>query len=323
MSTDVKTTTPHIPIKAIRKKKIGIIHEIKSKWQLYLLLLIPVVYVLIFHYGPMYGIQIAFRNYNPVLGISKSKWMGFAHFERFFKSYQFWLLMKNTLGISLYNLLVSTPIPIMLAICLNYLNHKFYKKTVQMVTYAPHFISTVVVVGILAQILSLRSGFVNNFIELLGGERVNFMGIPGYFKSLYVWSGVWQEVGWGSIIYLAALAGVDPQLHEAAIMDGASKIKRIWHIDIPGILPTFIILLILHVGKIMNVGFQKIYLMQNPMNLEASEVIDTYVYTVGLNSGIPNYSYSTAIGLFKSVIALILIVSVNKIAKKVSETSLW
>lgn len=323
MSADFKTTTLHIPIKAIRKKKIGIIHEIKSKWQLYLLLLVPVVYVLIFHYGPMYGIQIAFKNYNPVLDISKSKWMGFAHFERFFKSYQFWLLMKNTLGISLYNLLVSTPIPILLAICLNYLNHKFYKKTVQMVTYAPHFISTVVVVGILAQILSLRSGFVNNFIELLGGERINFMGIPGYFKSLYVWSGVWQEVGWGSIIYLAALAGVDPQLHEAAIMDGASKIKRIWHIDIPGILPTFIILLILHVGKIMNVGFQKIYLMQNPMNLEASEVIDTYVYTVGLNSGIPNYSYSTAIGLFKSVIALILIVSVNKIAKKVSETSLW
>lgn len=305
------------------KRKLNIAGEFKKNWQLYTLLLLPVIYVIVFHYMPMYGIQIAFKKYNVALGIANSKWAGLTHFKRFFESYQFWLLLKNTLTLSVYNLIVSTPLTIMLALCLNYLGNRYYKKLVQMVTYAPHFVSTVVVVGILTQMLSLRTGFVNNFIELLGGERINFMGIPEYFQSIYVWSGIWQEAGWGSIIYLAALAGIDPQLHEAAIMDGAGKVRRIWHIDIPGILPTVIILLIMHVGKIMNVGFQKVLLMQNPMNLEASDVIDTYVYTVGLTSGIPNYSYATAIGLFKSIIGLVLIVTVNKIAKKVNETSLW
>lgn len=321
MSINNSSVTVGKPAKI--KPKKGLIGILKSNWQLYLLLALPCIYIIVFHYIPMLGIQIAFKNYNVVLGMAKSKWVGFVHFERFFKSYQFWLLLKNTLGLSIYNLLVNTPITIMLALCLNYLGNKYYKKTVQMITYAPHFISTVVVVGILTQALSLRTGFVNNFIDLIGGERINFMGIPQYFKSLYVWSSAWQEAGWGSIIYLAALVGVDPQLHEAAIMDGASKVKRIWHIDIPSILPTVIILLIMHVGKIMNVGFQKVLLMQNPMNLEASDIIDTYVYTIGLTSGIPNYSYATAIGLFKSIIGLILVVTVNNIAKRVNETSLW
>lgn len=312
-----------IPASTKKNKGMGIVGEFEKNWQLYLLLLLPFIYVVVFHYFPMYGIQIAFKQYSAALGVAKSRWIGFAHFERFFTSYQFWLLLKNTLGLSIYNLLVSTPMAILLALSLNYLGNQRYKKTVQMVTYAPHFVSTVVLVGILTQILALRTGFVNNFIELVGGDRINFMGIPAYFKSLYVWSGVWQEAGWGSIIYLAALAGIDPQLHEAAIMDGASKVKRIWHIDIPGVLPTIIILLIMQVGRIMNVGFQKVLLMQNPMNREASDVIDTYVYTVGLNSGIPNLSYATAVGLFKSVIGLILVISVNKFAKKISETSLW
>ncbi|MDF2964568.1 MAG: sugar transporter permease, partial [Paenibacillus sp.] len=288
----------------------------------YTLLLIPFAYVIIFHYIPMTGLVIAFKNYNVVQGIFNSKWVGMAHFERFFNSYDFWSVLQNTLTLSIYNLAVGFPAPIILALCINYLPSERFKKLLQMTTYAPHFISVVVIAGIIVQLLS-REGLVNNMIVLLGGQRINFMGIPEYFQSIYVFSGVWQQAGWGSIIYLAALSGIDPQLHEAARMDGASKLRRIWHIDIPGILPTIVILLIMDVGRIMNVGFQKVLLLQNPLNVGTSEVIDTYVYKVGLISGMPNFSYAAAIGLFKSIIGVILIVAVNRIARKVNDTSLW
>lgn len=297
--------------------------RVLAGWQLYVLMFVPFLYLLIFKYVPMYGATIAFKKYMFLKGILGSPWVGFENFERFFKSPEIFNLLKNTLTLSLYGLAASFPFPIVLALALNYVKREWFKKLVQMTTYIPHFISVVVIVGLLMQILSMRTGVVNNLIALLGGERINFMGEPKYFRHLYVWSGIWQNAGWGSIIYIAALAAIDPQLHEAAIVDGAGKLKRIWHIDIPGILPTVIIMLILSLGSIMGTGFEKVILMQNSLNVGVSEVIDTYVYKVGIASQIPNYSYSTAVGLFQSIVTFILTVIVNYVSRKVSETSLW
>ncbi|MFY9176963.1 MAG: ABC transporter permease subunit [Caldicoprobacterales bacterium] len=297
--------------------------DLKKCWQLYVLFILPLAYVIIFKYIPMYGAQIAFKDYKFTLGIGGSPWAGFKHFERFFKSHEFWNLMKNTLGISIYNLVAGFPFPIILAILLNYARSTKFKKTVQMVTYAPYFISTVVMVSMILQFLSPRVGIINIMRELLGLEAINFMAVPEYFKSIYVWSGIWQGTGYGAIIYLAALAGIDPTLHEAAIVDGANKLQRIRHIDLPGIMPTAVILLILNTGQILNTGFEKILLMQNPMNMRTSEVIDTFVYQVGLASQTVNYSYPTAVGLFKSVVNLFLIAVVNKIAERLGGSTLW
>ena len=297
--------------------------DLKKCWQLYVLFILPLAYVIIFKYIPMYGAQIAFKDYKFTLGIGGSPWAGFKHFERFFKSHEFWNLMKNTLGISIYNLVAGFPFPIILAILLNYARSTKFKKTVQMVTYAPYFISTVVMVSMILQFLSPRVGIINIMRELLGLEAINFMAVPEYFKSIYVWSGIWQGTGYGAIIYLAALAGIDPTLHEAAIVDGANKLQRIRHIDLPGIMPTAVILLILNTGQILNTGFEKILLMQNPMNMRTSEVIDTFVYQVGVASQTVNYSYPTAVGLFKSVVNLFLIAVVNKIAERLGGSTLW
>lgn len=312
-----------IRVAAKPKKKNAFIREMKVNWQLYLLLVLPIAYILIFAYGPMLGVQIAFKDYKMAQGIWGSKWIGFDHFIRFFKSMQFPLVMKNTLILSLYNLLVSTPMALFLAVCVNYLTSTKYKKVVQMVTYAPHFISVIIMVAILNQVLALRTGIVNNMIELLGFARVDFLGNAKLFRHLYVWSGVWQQAGWNSIIYISALAGIDPQIHEAAIVDGATKVRRIFSIDLPSILPTFVILMIMNVGNIMNVGFTKVFAMQNELNKTYSEVIETYVYNITFASGLPNYSYTTAIGLFNSVIGLVLITIVNALSKKLTESSLW
>lgn len=294
-----------------------------KSWQLYLLFLLPLLYIIIFKYVPMYGAQIAFKNFVATKGIIGSEWVGLKHFERFFKSFEFWRIIKNTLGLSIYNLVAGFPLPIILALSLHYVKNKIFKKTVQMVTYAPYFISVVVMVGIILQFLAPRTGLVNNLLGLIGIEDINFMGKVEYFKSIYVWSDIWQNVGFACIIYLAALSTIDPTLHEAAIVDGATKIQRMWNVDIPGIMPIAVILLIMNMGYALDVGFEKVLLMQNPVNLRASEVIDTYVYKVGLASAAANYSYSAAIGLFKAVIGLILIITVNKIAKKLGQTSLW
>ena len=295
----------------------------KENYQLYLVLILPVAYIIIFRYLPMYGAQIAFRNYRVSKGIWASDWVGLYHFQRFVTSYQFGRVMINTLGINVYQLIAGFPIPIILALSLNSTNIYRLKKIAQTTTYIPHFISTVVMVGIILQFLSPRIDIFNMIRDLVGLERLHFIAEPTYFKSIYVWSGIWQSTGWGSIIYLAALSSVDPFLHEAATIDGATKFQRVLHIDIPGILPTAIILLILNAGRMMNVGFEKVFLMQNELNLRASEVIQTYVYKVGLASATANYSYSTAIGLFNSVINLILIMTVNRIARKLGDTSLW
>lgn len=297
--------------------------QILRHWQLYLVLLVPLALILIFSYGPMYGLQIAFRDYSTRKGITGSTWVGFKHFQAFFATHQFSRLLSNTIVTSLYSLLAGFPVPILLAIMLNECGSRRYRKSVQMITYAPHFISTVVMVSVILLVISpAKNGILNNIMAAFGAtERVDFIAKPAYFKSIYVWSGVWQSMGYNSIIYLAALSGIDPSLHEAAVVDGASRMKRIWHIDLPGIMPTIIILLILNCGSIMNIGYEKILLMQNNLNMSSSDVISTYVYRTGLVNA--QYSFSTAVGLFNSVINTALLVIVNTISRRVGETSLW
>lgn len=302
-------------IEMLSKKNI-----VRSR-QLYLLILPSLVYFIVFHYAPMYGVQIAFKDFIASKGIFGSPWVGLEHFMRFFSSFYFWQLIKNTIGISILSLIANFPFPIILALLLNEVKEGLFKRTIQIITYAPHFISTVVLVGIILAFLSPQNGIINQFLVLLGGERVNFMVNPRLFKPIYVLSGIWQHCGWGSIIYLAALSNVDIQLHESAMIDGASRLQRIWHINIPGIIPTMIILLILNAGFIMNVGFEKVFLLQNPLNIETSEVISTYVYKVGLLQA--QYSFSAAVGMFNSVINFTLLVIVNRIARYASEISLW
>lgn len=295
--------------------------KLKKSWQLYVIILLPLIYILIFNYYPMYGAQIAFRDYIPTKGILGSDWVGLKYFKIFIKSPQFTRLISNTLGISIYGLIAGFPIPIILALALNTISNQRVKRVVQMTTYAPYFISTVVLVSIITQILNPNYGIINVIIKGMGYKPINFMGKAGLFKSIYVWSGIWQGAGYSAVIYLAALAGIDAELHEAAIVDGASRFKRVIYIDLPGILPTATILLILSTGRLMSVGFEKIFLMQNPLNLRTSDVIATYVYKIGLISS--QFSYSTAIGLFNSIINLVLLIVVNHFAKKISETSLW
>ncbi|MFD2115876.1 ABC transporter permease [Paenibacillus yanchengensis] len=285
--------------------------------------LLPLAYIIIFKYVPMFGATIAFKDFTISKGIFGSDWVGLKHFNRFFGSYEFNRLMWNTISISLYTLLASFPFPILLALSLNMVKNQRFKKTVQMITYAPYFISMVVLVGLIMQLLDPRTGVVNHFLGLFGMEPINFMGEASMFQSIYVWSHVWQNVGFSCIIYLAALAGISPELHEAAVMDGANKVRRMWHIDIPGILPIAIILLILNTGQLLDTGFEKILLMQNQLNMRSSEVIDTYVYKVGIVSQAVNFSYATAIGLFKSVIGFILLFIVNQTSKKLGQESLW
>ena len=295
--------------------------RVSRAWQLYLLLLPTFGFILLFQYVPMYGVVIAFKNFKPYLGIMGSKWIGFRHFQRFFDSASFWRLIGNTLTLSVYSLVAGFPIPILLALLMNMVRRTGFKKTVQLVTYAPHFISTVVIVGMLNVFLSKNFGLANHLIAALGGRRLFFLGEPDWFRGLYVWSGVWQSMGWGSIIYLAALSSIDPELHEAAVVDGASLLQRVRHIDIPGILPTVVILLILQVGRVMSVGFEKAYLMQNALNLPKSEIISTFVYKVGLLDA--QFSFSAAVGLFNSVINFILLIGVNRVAKALGQSGLW
>lgn len=299
----------------------GVWKRIIQNWELYIFIAPAFLYFLIFSYGPMYGIQIAFKNFIPTKGIAGSPWVGFDHFERFFHSYYFWDLLWNTLSISLYELAIGFPIPIILALAFNEVRNGFFKKLAQTVTYAPHFISVVVMAGMIISFLSPSTGIVIHIIEGLGFQAPEFLTDPRWFKTIYVLSGVWQSAGWGTIIYLAALSGVDPGLHEAAIIDGASRFQRIRHINIPTIIPTMTILLILNMGSLLGVGFEKILLLQNPLNMVSSDVISTFVYRSGLVDA--QYSFSTAIGLFNSVINCVMLVVVNQIVRRTSENSLW
>lgn len=296
---------------------------IKRDWRLYVFLLIPVAYILIFAYYPMLGIQIAFKKYSAVGGIWGSKWVGLANFQKFFRSYQFQRVLANTLRLSLYSLAFGFPVPILFALLANTVNSARYKKITQTIVNLPHFISVVVLVSMVNQVFGSRTGLYGLIGQALTGSYPpDLFADASSFQHLYIWSGVWQNFGWNAIIYIAALTSVSPDLHEAAQIDGASRLQRVIHIDFPSILPTIVIMLILRVGQIMNIGFEKTFLMQNSLNLARSEVISTYVYKQGL-TGKTDFSYSTAINLFNSVINMILITSVNWISRKVGETSLW
>lgn len=295
--------------------------RVLGKYQLYLFLLPTLIWAVIFRYVPMYGVQIAFKKFIASRGIVGSPWVGFQHFEIFLNSYHFWDLLKNTIELSVYGLLFSFPLPIILALLLNQFNNQKYKRFVQTVIYAPNFISTVVLVGMMLVFLSPSSGLVNKIIQYFGGESIFFFGEPGWFQPLYILSGIWQGTGFGTIVYLGALSGISQELHEAAIVDGANKLQRICYVDIPGILPTIVIMFILALGGIMSIGYEKALLMQTALNMQKSSILPTYVYQVGLEQA--QYSFSTAVGLFNSAINLVLVVGANKLSRKLSDTSLW
>lgn len=294
--------------------------NLKNKWQLYLLLLPALVYIVIFAYGPMYGIQIAFKNYRTGLGIWKSEWVGFQHFVRFMTYQNFWKILFNTLSLSLYGL-ATFPCAVIFALLLNEVDNRSYKKSVQLLSYMPHFFSTVVVCGIILLFLDRSSGVINKVLEMIGIQRIAFLSNPRLFPSIYVWSGTWQNLGWNSIIYLAALSSVSPEMIEAARIDGANRIQIIWHVNLPTILPTVVTMLILSCGTLLSVGFEKVYLLQNSLNLDASEIISTYTYQIGLLGG--QFSYSSAIGLFNTVVNVTLLAIVNTISKRLSGTGIW
>lgn len=293
----------------------------RRHWQLYLILAPGLLYFIVFKYVPMVNAVIAFKDYNVIAGIWGSPWVGLKHFEMFFSNPVFGTLLKNTLTLSLYALLVGFPIPIILAIALNEVRDGLFKRSVQLVTYAPYFISTVVLVSMIMLLLAPRLGIVNTGLQAIGLPTTNLLGRPDAFSSIYVWSGVWQNTGYAAIVYLAALSGIDPTLYEAAKVDGASRIQKIINIDLPGIMPVAVIILILTVGSLLAIGFEKVYLLQNPLNLGASEIIPTYVYKIGLLNA--NFSFATAVGLFNSVINMVLLVLVNSWARRVSDISLW
>lgn len=289
---------------------------------LYFLLLFPVAFIVLFCYVPMYGAVIAFQDYSIVKGFSGSPWVGLKHFRAFFLNYQFSRILYNTITISLYSI-ATFPVSIILAILIHTMPLKRFTKTIQLITYAPHFISTVVMCGMILQFLSMRGGLVNNFLGVFNVGPLDFLGNASAFSSVYVLSGVWQGMGYGSILYISALTGVDSELHEAATIDGATLLQRILHIDLPAIRPTIVIMFILRCGTILSLGYEKVLLLQNNLNLSASEVISTYVYKQGLASAIPQYSYSTAVGLFVSLVNLVILLLVNRIAGALTDSSLW
>lgn len=295
----------------------------KDLWRnkyIYLMLLPVVAYYAIFEYVPMYGLQIAFKNFNPMEKMWESRWIGFAHFSDFVNGLYFWRTIGNTVLISLYSLLFGFPAPILLALLLNEVRNQAFKRTVQSITYLPHFISLVVVVGMLFDFLA-RDGVINNIAAFFGIESKAYLNEAGWFRTLYVGSGIWQEIGWSSIIYLAAISGINPSLYEAAKVDGANRFRQIVHITLPGMMPTIVILLILRMGSMMSVGYEKIILMYNPLTYETADVISSYVYRKGIFEA--GYSFGAAVGLFNSVINFALLIAANYLSKRFSETKLW
>ena len=305
---------------AAPKHKQSFLAGVKESKALYLLMLPSVIIFLLFTYYPMYGVIIAFKNFTPADGIFGSEWVGLQNFIQYFNSYQFGLTIRNTIVISLYTILVTFPLPIALALMCNQIRAKKFKKFFQVSTYLPHFISTVVMCGMLILFLSPSTGIISKLVGLFGFQLPNLMGSAAAFPHIYVWSEAWQHVGWDSILYIATLSSVDPSLYEAATMDGAGKWKKMLHVDVPALMPTVTIMLILRMGSVMSVGFEKVYLLQNTLNSSTSEIISTYVYKMGLISN--QYSLSSAIGLFNNVINLALLLLVNAISKKIGDTSL-
>lgn len=305
----------------VKLKKRGLLYNIRRDWVLLLIALPPIAYYFLFHYVPMYGIIISFKDFRPLEGIMGSPWVGFKHFEQFFQSIYFWRLLRNTLLLSLYSLLWGFSVPILFAVLLNELRGKWFKKSVQTASYLPHFISIAVVAGMIVTFTSPLDGLVNQFLELFGIGPINFLVEPGWFRTIFISSGIWQNFGWESIIYIAAIAGINPHLYEAAEMDGAKRWQKIRHITLPGIAPTIIILFILNIGSLMSVGFEKVLLLYGPATYETADIIGTFVYRRGIQNA--EFSYGAAISLFNNLINITLLFLANYTSRKLSETSLW
>lgn len=305
----------------LRSRRARFGRYMRDNWVFYLLLLPAVLDVLVFKYFPMYGIQIGFKDFRARLGINGSEWVGLKHFERFVTSPNFVQIMRNTVLLSFYNLVFGFPVPILLAFMINEIQNRRLKKITQMLTYMPHFISMVAIVGLINLLLDRQNGLVNLLLASLGYDKISFMGMPSAYRTIYVVSDIWQHAGWGTIIYLAALSSVDEETIEAAHIDGATRMQKILHIDLPTILPTIVTLLILRAGSVLNIGFEKVYLLQNDLNRDVSEIIATYTYRLGILNG--QFSYTTAIGLFNNIINATILVLVNQISRTVGETSLW
>lgn len=322
------TTSPHGMMSGSAERKMAkklplsrrLLKNYHKEKYLYLMILPVILYYAIFHYTPMYGAIIAFKNYNVAQGFFNSPWAGFDHFASFFNSYYFWTLLKNTLLINLYMLLFSFPAPIVFALLINEIRAGLFKRTVQTVTYLPHFISMIVICGMIVQFLS-REGLVTDILVFFGMERQVLLQFPQYFRTIYVVSDIWQNIGWGSIIYLAAITGINPELYEAAKIDGANRWKQTLHITLPGIAPIVTILLILKIGSMLELGFEKIILLYNPLTYSTADVISSFVYRRGILAN--DFSYATAVGLFQSVINFILLIAANRIAGRISENRLW
>lgn len=319
MALTARKTEVRSPIADVRLGR-RLAKDFKRNKYIYVMLLPVVVYYLIFHYGPMYGIQIAFKEFSPARGMWGSPWVGFQHFADFFNGYYFWRVLRNTFLLSMYSIIIAFPSSIILALLLNEVHSRVFKRTVQSITYLPHFISMVVVVGMMVDFLSSR-GLVNQVMEWFGGKPIGFLTDPAWFRTLYIASGVWQGIGWGSIIYLAAIANIDPTLYEASRVDGASRFRQMWHITLPGIMPTVLILFILNMGSLLAVDVDKILLMYNPLIYETSDVIGTYVYRKGILQA--SYSYSTAVGLLNAVVNFIFLIMTNWLSRRMTETKLW
>ena len=303
---------------ARRTRRETVLRDLKRNRHIYLMLVPVLLYYVVFHYLPMYGVVIAFQDFNPIRGVFGSKWVGLQNFQDFFSSVYFGRLIFNTIAINVLDLVFGFPAPIVLALLINELRWNPFKRLVQTVTYLPHFISVVVVVGMLVDFLA-RDGLVNQII--VTGDPISYLQSPAWFRQLYVGSGIWQHIGWGSIVYLAAIATIDPQLYDAAKVDGADRFRQIWHITIPGILPTIVILLILRLGMLMSVGYEKIILMYNPLTYETADVISTYVFRRGILQA--DFSFSAAVGLFNSAINFGLLLAANRISRRLSGHSLW
>lgn len=294
--------------------------DLKRHWTIYAMALPVIAYYVIFHYGPMYGLQIAFKDFSAAKGIWSSPWVGFQHFESFFNGIYFWRLLRNTVLINIYELLFGFPAAIVLALLLNEIRSSVFKRFVQTISYLPHFISIVVIAGMMVDFLS-RTGLINQLLGSFGIEPIDFLKEAGWFRFLFVSSGIWQGIGWGSIIYLAAIATIDPTLYEAARMDGANRWKQTLHITLPGIMPTIVILFILNMGNMLSVGSEKVLLLYNPLTYETGDVISTYVYRKGVLEA--SYSFTAAVGLFNSAVSFVLIVAANSISKRLGDNKLW
>lgn len=319
MSKQSATTDAVVLSKGLKKKN-GFVEELKKHWGIYLMMLPGILYYIIFKYGSMAGVIIAFKDYSPAQGIIKSAWVGFEHFKTFFSDIYFLRVLKNTIVLSLYDLLVGFPAPLILALLLNEIRNSKFKKTIQTITYLPHFISMVVICGLILTFCS-KDGLFNDIGAMLGFDRTSLLMDPKYYKTIHVFSGVWQQIGWGSIVYLAALTGIDMELYEAATLDGAGRWKQTLHVTLPGIVPTVVTLLLLRIGSIMSVGYEKVILLYNPGIYESADIISSYVYRNGLTRA--NYSQSAAVDLFNSLINLTLLISSNYVSKRVNDVGLW